>query len=66
MNPKSYRLSSLVLLLSCLLGPDLARAQDAQSLKREFEAMRQEFEAMKKQYEERMRELGARIQTLES
>ena len=65
MHMLNCRRKLLIAIVVCTLGPGIAWAQDAETLKRELESMRQQFDAMKQQYERRMRELSDRLQHLE-
>jgi hypothetical protein len=59
---------SLLLLLSTLLAPLLARAAGAQEIdtvRRELEAVRRQLDAIREQYEGRLRELTGRLEQLE-
>ncbi len=61
----SYRSVVLAVFLS-VAAPALSEGQDVETLRRELEAARRQFEATTKAYERKIRELGDRLQTLES
>jgi hypothetical protein len=56
----------LLLLLTGLLVPPPAAAQDVEALRKELEQMRTQFDTMKEGYEKALKQLGDRIQQLES